>query len=986
MPASTKPSSEHVVLGPPVEKSSMDSRNFRAITLPNQLKVLIISDKESDRAAASLTVTVGSFSDPDDLPGLAHFLEHMLFLGTAKYPEEDSYSAFLSQNGGHSNAMTMSERTNYHFDMYVADRDPDHPAPRFYEALDRFSQFFTAPLFTESATDRELSAVDSEHQKNLQSDPNRLNQLKKSCANPKHPLSKFSTGSKETLSDIPRSSNTDTRAQLLSFYHEYYSSNLMNLCILAPYPLDVLQKWVAELFSDIPNHNCPLPCEQYSHIKPLHPEHTGLLYRFRTICDYRILELSWKTPTYVYDYFSKPSYIVTALLADESKGSLLSLLKEKGWCESIQGHPFDNLTYGGLQINLELTEKGLDFVDEIISIVFQYIRLVRMSGIPRRIYDEEAGLADISFRFKEREEPMSFVTETSLHMQYLEPSHYVTGLSLLKKYEPEKIGQVLDLLTVEDCIVIIGSRFPDISFDKKERWYGTEYTVERISEDRKTLWTTGDAHVALSLPLPNPFIPTDFTLLAQPDPDGKQDWSGPNLIQSTEHFDLYHKLDRTFKLPQIQVTIMFWSPFAYVTPFHSVLTSILKYLWEDSLKEFLYPAERGGFAYNVIKTQTGFGLNAQGYSHRIGVLLAAIFDKIGSFVANEADFEIQKDRVTRSYLNFKMEQPFQRAMYNRNLAIESSRWHIDEYVDCINQGVITLSALNVFAQDVLKRMWASAIFHGNISEDAAKELMESVQTKLGYSPLSRSEMPMLRTVEVPREQEVFLRKPHSNPDDNNSAIDVFYQMFPQGDPLKDVCLELLSDILNKPAFHELRTVQQLGYMVFQGVQDTDGFAGMFVIIQSTVADPDTLLDRIEQFLKSARTTVLEEMTEETMQDFVTALIASKAEPEQTLGSRTRRFVDEISTGFMKFDRYQLEIDELKKLKKEDVLNMFDEHIAENGNSVRKFVTQVYGNQHPFKERRELRQSAWEVRDHLEFRRRRPLYPTVGNPGARRPNM
>lgn len=982
MPASAQLLSGQVILEDEVESSPLDLRKFRALTLSNKLKVLLVSDCESDTAAASLTVGVGSFSDPDDLPGLAHFLEHMLFLGTEKYPEEDSYNTFISQNGGHSNAMTMGERTNYHFDMCVADRDPDHPAPRFREALDRFSQFFTAPLFTDSATDRELNAVDSEHQKNLQSDANRLNQLKKSCSNPEHPISKFSTGSKTTLFDIPRSSNVDTRAQLLKFYRRYYSSNLMNLCISAPYPLDLLQGWVVELFSDIPNYNCELPCEQYRSIKPLLPEHTGLIYHFKTICDFRLLEISWNLPTYIHDYFSRPAFIVAEVLADEGKGSLLSFLREKGWCEGLHVCPSDTMTFGMMQMHVELTENGINFVDEIISIIFQYIRLVRKNGIPERIFKEEVALADLNFRFKEREEPVTFSTDTSLQMHHYEPRHYLTGQALVKTYEPEKIRQVLDLLTAEDCIIIIGSKVPSVPLDKKEQWYGTEYAVECIDSERMGLWTSGNAHSTLDLPLPNPFIPTDFTLLAEHDPSGKHDWKGPNLIQSNELFDLYHKLDRTYRLPHTQVTIMFWSAYAYISPYHSVLTSILKFLLEDSLKEFLYPAEKAGFAYNLVKTQSGFELNAQGYSHRIGVLLAAIFDKIGSFTSTESEFEIQKDRVMRTYLNFKMDQPFQRAVYYRNLTLESSRWHVDQYVECINRGEVTLSALNTFARDVFKRMWASVVFHGNISEESAKELMASVHTKLEYSPISVSEMPLLRAVELPKGQEVFIRKRHSNPDDNNSAIDVFYQMFPRGDPGRDACLELLSEILNKPAFHELRTVQQLGYMVFQGVQSTEGFSGMFFIIQSTVADPDTLLDRIEQFLRDARTTVLEDMVDETMQDYVKALIAGKAEPEQTLGARTRRFVSEINTGLLKFDRYQKEIEALKSLKKKDVLDMFDKYIGENSESVRKIVSQIYGNQHAFEKRRELRQGAWEVTDHLDFRRRRPLYPCVGIPGSR----
>lgn len=61
-------------------------------------------DAETDKAAAAMAVRVGSLSDPEDMQGLAHFLEHMLFLGTAKYPDENEYSKFLNTHGGSSNA------------------------------------------------------------------------------------------------------------------------------------------------------------------------------------------------------------------------------------------------------------------------------------------------------------------------------------------------------------------------------------------------------------------------------------------------------------------------------------------------------------------------------------------------------------------------------------------------------------------------------------------------------------------------------------------------------------------------------------------------------------------------------------------------------------------------------------------------------------------------------------------------------------------
>lgn len=66
------------------EKSSCDRREYRVITLENKLEVLLCSDHEADKAGAAMDIHVGSFSDPDNVPGIAHFCEHMLFLGTEK--------------------------------------------------------------------------------------------------------------------------------------------------------------------------------------------------------------------------------------------------------------------------------------------------------------------------------------------------------------------------------------------------------------------------------------------------------------------------------------------------------------------------------------------------------------------------------------------------------------------------------------------------------------------------------------------------------------------------------------------------------------------------------------------------------------------------------------------------------------------------------------------------------------------------------------
>ncbi|KAJ1971997.1 metalloprotease, partial [Dimargaris verticillata] len=220
----------------PFDRSQEDDHQYRLLRLPNQLQALLVQAKpdEAIKSCASLGVHVGHFADPPSVQGLAHFCEHLLFMGTEKYPKENEYSQYLSQHGGRSNAYTDMNTTNYHFSVNS----------EFFEgALDRFAQFFIAPLFNEDCTERELLAVDSEHKKNIQNDGWRHFQLDKSLADPASPYAKFGTGSLKTLKDEPAKAGISIRKELLAFHDQYYSANLMALAVYGRESLDQLTEW-----------------------------------------------------------------------------------------------------------------------------------------------------------------------------------------------------------------------------------------------------------------------------------------------------------------------------------------------------------------------------------------------------------------------------------------------------------------------------------------------------------------------------------------------------------------------------------------------------------------------------------------------------------------------------------------------------------------------------------------------------------------------
>ena len=70
-----------------VIKSVSDKRVYRPFCLKNNIQCLVISDQDAQKSAAALSVGVGAFQDPIEAQGLAHYLEHMLFMATKKYPE-----------------------------------------------------------------------------------------------------------------------------------------------------------------------------------------------------------------------------------------------------------------------------------------------------------------------------------------------------------------------------------------------------------------------------------------------------------------------------------------------------------------------------------------------------------------------------------------------------------------------------------------------------------------------------------------------------------------------------------------------------------------------------------------------------------------------------------------------------------------------------------------------------------------------------------
>merc|ERR1719460_242531 len=202
-------------------KSPNDSNKYRLVRLPNGLEAICIQGdpaKEKKLAACALAVQVGSFADPMGVcEGMAHYTEHMLFLGSEKYPGENEMEEFLAKHGGGSNAFTECEYTCYHFVVQ---------APHLLKALDMFANFFISPLMTEAMAERELEAIENEFRLTQNTDSTRVAQILCSLAPNGHPYGTFGWGNKKSLQTDCKARGVDINVELRKFVTGYMAQRM----------------------------------------------------------------------------------------------------------------------------------------------------------------------------------------------------------------------------------------------------------------------------------------------------------------------------------------------------------------------------------------------------------------------------------------------------------------------------------------------------------------------------------------------------------------------------------------------------------------------------------------------------------------------------------------------------------------------------------------------------------------------------------------
>lgn len=854
-----------------IKKSKTDKREIAFKRLSNGLKVVLVSDPDTDKAAASLDVHIGHLADPIEREGLTHFVEHMLFLGTEAYPKVGEYEQFVKANGGYTNASTSMEHSSYFFQIDNAHLDP---------ALDRFSQFFIAPLFSANYVEKEKNAVHSEFSLKVKDAARRYNEAVKQTANQQHPMTQFSVGNLNTLSDTDNSSILeDVKTQ----YKTYYSADIMSLAIIGNYPMDSLAQMAEGKFGAIESKGNTRTRERPA---PYLPEQQGVKIYVKTLDEDYSVRVTFALPAAWEHYRTKPVSFIANQYRNKSKGSLYETLKTLGWLKYYGVLTWGPDDFSRLQINIGLTKEGYQNVDEVIDYLFSYTTIIRDTAITKERYDELAQTEHLKFEYRDKARVSRAANNLSRNLQYYPPQHVLDIGRTFYDFDADLIKKFMADMTPQKARIIISG--PDIISDIKEERYDVPYFMEPIDAAQLRAWSLPSKRDALSLPDANRFMPEDLSLTSEVKAvESKLAFDGPGI-------NLWYTNANEFALPKAALNIRFYTENAFDSPAHQAVIALHVRMIKDALSEENYNLRQAGLSYGVGSSVRSYNFSIRGYNDKMDRLFQDILTAFDVSALDETVFERVKQSALQDLRNQKFARPM-RQVYNE-VSVESHHIVLGNVERIALLETLTFQEFRSVVENLQARMQVEGVLNGNVTRSDVDGIGQLITSAFGSRLKSGSKLEFVETVLAPGSAKIR----ELAVDHNDSTLFALIQGDEDSD--EDIAMfKLLAHILSPKFYASLRTEQQLGYVVQLTDFSYDRIPALFMFVQSPKAHPVQILDAMNKFLQSQED-YLANLNEDDFQKSKEGLLSNINKKYDNVSAKSADLNRQIVAGELTFDR------------------------------------------------------------------------------------
>mmetsp|Transcript_59269 Transcript_59269/g.129789 ORF Transcript_59269/g.129789 Transcript_59269/m.129789 type:complete len:1046 (+) Transcript_59269:3-3140(+) len=862
------------------------NRQYRYKTLSSGMQMLMVSDPDTTSSGYSMAVKVGSFYDPPELPGLAHFCEHMLFLGTEEFPDPDEYSDFLAARGGSSNAYTASEAT-----VYQNEIGTDY----LQDALERFSGFFINPLFNKSSAEGEVEAVNSEHEKNKPESTWQMFRLLTKLATPNSPVAHFSTGNKETLWDGPKSKGVDTSDELRKWHKKHYCANRMAFVVFSELDLDVLEKMATPIMEKVSNRDeCVVATDFGKEPFPYPPSTLGNLLRVETSSPRPLLWLHFPLADVNPLFATLPHVVASWILGYGGKGWVGSELRKQELVTGFDAGVAETSTaVAHFVVQFELSETGMQDIDKVVQVFFQAVKDQTRAGVQRDVVVGLQKKMNASFEYQPVTTDAMEIPCTLAPILHLYPAQKVlTAGSLIEVVNTTAVRAILEQLNPRNMNML----FMDPTFENgtvEDEFYPMRYTQSKF--DASSFGAQVQSNLVVPTAAFTRYVPQKLEIVKS-----SKATDFPSRVHSEDGLDVWWKGqgmylgDKSFvPLPKAAVQIgVHLAEGVLVTATEVALAQAFVEAFTDDLSENFADALGGsGIGVEVKVAEGRLDFQFGGFDDRMEAVVDLILDSIWSFKVDNRTWDRSVATLKLDMEDVSSSMPIQLVKEDFNAFVSKDGLRRKDMVEAVSNATeMTQDKMRVVMQAALSRARIDVLVVGNIGQDRAVQLSQKVKESLrnatDFETITPAEQQM-QLVRRPAEDDTQLRVANPLPEDKNNAVYTAVS-FPApataGDMLAWVAM---GSVIHQEAFNYLRTVRGMGYVAGATVQPRNrGPWTLAVYVQGTKEAPEAA--------RNATLKVLEDFADTlkaTNDDHVKAWVAGAV---GQLSQKPTSFSDEVT--------------------------------------------------------------------------------------------
>ncbi|OCG08137.1 pitrilysin [Gilliamella sp. wkB178] len=892
-----------------VQQSDRDNRQYQVIELANKMRVLLVSDPKAVKSLGSLALPVGSLQDPQDQQGLAHYTEHMVLMGSRKYPQPASFSQFLNQHAGSYNASTAAHRTAFYFEVENS---------AFDSALDYLADAIAEPILDPQFADKERNAVNAEMTMARSNDGFRIGQVDSETINQQHPAAQFSGGNLQTLSD---KSTNKLQDALVNFHKDYYSANIMVGVIYSNQAMSKLTKLAATTFGQIPNKEIQAPQID----KPaLTADCLGKQIAMVPAQPKKLLLLQFPIENNLAKFADKSDEYIAYLLSNRSQNTVFDQLQKQGLIESISAtsNPIRYGNSGIFSINVNLTDDGLAQKDKVIGAIFNYLQLIQTEGISDSYYTELKKVLALEFKYEDIERDMSYVEWLSDQMLLYPIPNVLNADYVATNFDKAAVVARLKSLTPENARIWVIS--PDQGTDKTAYFVDAPYKVDNITNSQIANWLDLGKSYAFTLPELNPYIPDNFTIIS----------SNINQSQPAEFSkrgNHLHFVSQYFSQePKAAIVVSLRNNQAFSDVKSKVAFDLLDYLVSRDLAQLQFQASVAGMSL-ATSSDNGLMITASGFNQHLPQMITKILSSYRQVTIDEQGLALAKSWYLQNLDAAEHANSYVLAVKPVNALSELPHYFERDQRRQIT-AAISINDILAYRDKLLTYSVPYMLSLGNLSNENSLDLYHAIQKTLNrnveFTPLTNIKINNSLTAKITQQAK-----------STDNALMMSYIPSNYDEVTSRILSYTLSKIISPWFYDQLRTNEQLGYAVFAVPTLVGEATGMSFIIQSNQYDPAYLLKRYQEFYPTMQTK-LQALSKNDVEQYKNAVLEELTMPPQTLDEELARYMPDYRLSRFAFDSRDKKIAQLKKVTQQDLINFYDQSVMQHKGLV--MASQVLG--------------------------------------------